>query len=300
MTTRSESLHLPAPSLAEQERSAALSARIGAEIDRRGGFLPFDDFMRMALYEPDLGYYNTTSEKFGPAGDFTTAIRGVAYDSRQVEPGFLFAALEGEKRDGHDFLEQARDRGAAAVLSSRPPDARFAGLAWVQVEYDRKALALVARNYYGRPDERLTMIGPNTRPTAPVPFRCAANNAISIVSVNGTTNCCRPGLATATPSTALNTEMAGVRTPSPKNSAAPSIPAAAIGCHNLQLRVALPSNALSANTPPSPRLSTRSMRTTYLIEMTKISDQKMSDSTPRTFACVSVTPPGEVKHCRSA
>ena len=93
------------------------------------------------------------------AGDSTTAIRGVAYDSRQVEPGFLFAALEGEKRDGHDFLEQARDRGAAAVLSSRPPDARVGGLPWVQVEDARRALALVARNYYGRPDERLLMVG---------------------------------------------------------------------------------------------------------------------------------------------
>ena len=50
-----------------------MSVRIGAEIDRRGGFLPFDEFMRMALYEPELGYYNATSAKFGPDGDFTTA-----------------------------------------------------------------------------------------------------------------------------------------------------------------------------------------------------------------------------------
>ena len=93
------------------------------------------------------------------AGDPATAIRGVAYDSRQVEPGFLFAALEGEKRDGHDFLAQARDRGAAAILSARAPAPGYSGLAWVQAEDVRRALALVARNYYGRPDERLTMLG---------------------------------------------------------------------------------------------------------------------------------------------
>jgi UDP-N-acetylmuramoyl-L-alanyl-D-glutamate--2,6-diaminopimelate ligase len=93
------------------------------------------------------------------AGEATTAIRGLAYDSRAVEPGFLFAALEGETRDGHDFLEMARARGAAAILSSRPADPRYADLAWVQVEDDRRGLALVARNYYGRPDERLLMVG---------------------------------------------------------------------------------------------------------------------------------------------
>jgi UDP-N-acetylmuramoyl-L-alanyl-D-glutamate--2,6-diaminopimelate ligase len=92
-------------------------------------------------------------------GDSTTAIRGVAYDSRAIEPGFLFAALRGGKRDGHDFLDQARARGAAAILSSRPPDARCADLAWVQVADERRGLALVSRNYYGRPDERMTMVG---------------------------------------------------------------------------------------------------------------------------------------------
>jgi SAM-dependent MidA family methyltransferase len=73
VTTRSESSQLPLPSPAEQERSAALTARISAEVERCGGFIPFDEFMRMALYEPDLGYYSAASPKFGPRGDFTTA-----------------------------------------------------------------------------------------------------------------------------------------------------------------------------------------------------------------------------------
>jgi UDP-N-acetylmuramoyl-L-alanyl-D-glutamate--2,6-diaminopimelate ligase len=92
------------------------------------------------------------------AGDPATAIRGLAYDSRQVEPGFLFAALRGQNRDGNEFVDEAIGRGAAAVLSARPAPPR-APVAWVQVEDDRLALALLARNYYGRPDERLLMIG---------------------------------------------------------------------------------------------------------------------------------------------
>jgi SAM-dependent MidA family methyltransferase len=73
VTTRSEFFALPPLSRAEQEKSAALRARIAAEIDRRDGFLPFDEFMRMALYEPVLGYYSDTRPKFGTDGDFTTA-----------------------------------------------------------------------------------------------------------------------------------------------------------------------------------------------------------------------------------
>jgi UDP-N-acetylmuramoyl-L-alanyl-D-glutamate--2,6-diaminopimelate ligase len=101
------------------------------------------------------------------SGDTSTPIRGVAYDSRAVEPGYLFAALRGSQRDGQGFVAQALGRGAAAILSSRPPatggGARPAEAArptaWVQVADDRRALALVARNYYGRPDERLEMLG---------------------------------------------------------------------------------------------------------------------------------------------
>jgi UDP-N-acetylmuramoyl-L-alanyl-D-glutamate--2,6-diaminopimelate ligase len=93
------------------------------------------------------------------SGDPMTNVRGLAYDSRSVEPGFLFAALRGGTRDGYEFVEQAAARGAVAVMSSRPGDRRPAGLAWVQVDDDRLGLALAARNYYGRPDARMTMIG---------------------------------------------------------------------------------------------------------------------------------------------
>ena len=44
-------------------------------------------------------------------------ICGLALDSREVEPGFLFAALPGAKRDGRDYIPEAIERGAVAVLS---------------------------------------------------------------------------------------------------------------------------------------------------------------------------------------
>lgn len=51
-----------------------------------------------------------------------TPIKSVVIDSRQVVPGGLFVALEGENQDGHDFVTDAISNGAAAVLVQRAPD----------------------------------------------------------------------------------------------------------------------------------------------------------------------------------
>ncbi len=92
-------------------------------------------------------------------GDPLTKVRGLTYDSRAVETGFLFAAIGGQKRDGNDFVEEAIRAGAVAVLSSRPAPPGGSSMAWVRVENERIGLALLSRNYYGCPDRRMTMIG---------------------------------------------------------------------------------------------------------------------------------------------
>jgi len=92
-------------------------------------------------------------------GDPDLPVRGLAYDSHAIEPGFLFAALRGVRRDGLEYAAQAVAAGATAVMASRPPVPAATGATWVQVPDDRLALALMARNYYGRPDERMTMVG---------------------------------------------------------------------------------------------------------------------------------------------
>ena len=53
------------------------------------------------------------------AGPPDPAVMGIAYDSRQVENGYLFAALPGQKKDGNRFVPEAVARGACAILSSR-------------------------------------------------------------------------------------------------------------------------------------------------------------------------------------
>jgi SAM-dependent MidA family methyltransferase len=64
---------LPLPSPDAQAASRALSECIAERIEAAGGWLPFVDFMDMALHLPGLGYYAGGSLKFGPEGDFVTA-----------------------------------------------------------------------------------------------------------------------------------------------------------------------------------------------------------------------------------
>ena len=89
-------------------------------------------------------------------GDRTTS-GGVALDSREVEPGGLFVAIDGARADGHDFVPAAVERGAAAVLVERPlPD-----LAVTQfvVDATRPALASAAAWWFGDPSRELTVVG---------------------------------------------------------------------------------------------------------------------------------------------
>jgi len=73
------------------------------------------------------------------------ALRSVSIDSRTLEPGALFVAIRGPRFDGHDFLAQARARGAAAALVEREVAAPT-GLALVRVADTTRALADLARH----------------------------------------------------------------------------------------------------------------------------------------------------------
>src|SRR5688572_31616097 len=60
-------------SLHESAHAMALQGLLRARIVAAGGWLSFDEYMRIALYEPGLGYYSAGAHKLGGAGDFTTA-----------------------------------------------------------------------------------------------------------------------------------------------------------------------------------------------------------------------------------
>ena len=96
-----------------------------------------------------------------PAGDLTggTGIKvtGVQDDSRQVVPGNLFVAVRGLRVDGHDFVDEAVHRGAAAVAVER--QVGDASVPQLVVDRAAAALASAAAWWYGDPSRELLTVG---------------------------------------------------------------------------------------------------------------------------------------------
>ena len=85
-------------------------------------------------------------------------VSGLEYDSRRVQPRFVFFAFPGAKVDGRAFSAQAKEKGAIATVSELPAPDGWAD-PWIQVAHGRQALALAARAFYGKPDEKLRITG---------------------------------------------------------------------------------------------------------------------------------------------
>jgi len=77
--------------------------------------------------------------------------RGIAADSREVQPGFLFAALAGTRTSGARFIEDAVKRGAVAVLGDRDcaDTAQALGIQFIAATNPRQELARMAAEFYG-------------------------------------------------------------------------------------------------------------------------------------------------------
>lgn len=88
--------------------------------------------------------------------DMNTEIEAVAYDSRKVTQNSLFVAVSGFASDGNRFIPMALEKGAAVIVTAKKPSE---DVPYVLVESDRKALALIGCNFYGKPAEAMKIIG---------------------------------------------------------------------------------------------------------------------------------------------
>nr|WP_279639165.1 UDP-N-acetylmuramoyl-tripeptide--D-alanyl-D-alanine ligase [Sphingomicrobium sediminis] len=86
------------------------------------------------------------------SGDFD--VNGVAFDSREIEPGHLFVAMPGTAHDGHDFIEKAFANGAVAALVSRDVDVPH-----IKVEDVPAALEALAKAARARLSEEAVVVG---------------------------------------------------------------------------------------------------------------------------------------------
>jgi UDP-N-acetylmuramoyl-tripeptide--D-alanyl-D-alanine ligase len=75
----------------------------------------------------------------GDAQALPTTFRGVTQDTRQVTPGCLYVALRGEHFDGHDFVAQGFQKGAAAALVERAWHTPEEAVGWPLIRVFRHA-----------------------------------------------------------------------------------------------------------------------------------------------------------------
>ncbi|UCF70323.1 MAG: UDP-N-acetylmuramoyl-L-alanyl-D-glutamate--2,6-diaminopimelate ligase [candidate division WOR-3 bacterium] len=82
-------------------------------------------------------------------------VQSIEFDSRKVKPGALYVAIAGARYDGHDFVDDAENAGAVAVIVQRKV---ATDLPQIVVENPREVLAIIGARFYGEFDE-LTKIG---------------------------------------------------------------------------------------------------------------------------------------------
>lgn len=85
-------------------------------------------------------------------------IKGISNSSKLIRAGYLFTAITGEKFDGNDYIMEAFNYGAAAVVSEMPKDNNI-NLNWIQVSDAREALARISAAFYSYPSENMKMTG---------------------------------------------------------------------------------------------------------------------------------------------
>ena len=95
---------------------------------------------------------------YGLTGDPEHEIGGLAYDSRQVKPGYMFVALKGHRQNGHDYIQDAVNKGAVALVAEefKGPHGKAAEIC---VPDSRKALSRLAIQFYNYPFKGIRLIG---------------------------------------------------------------------------------------------------------------------------------------------
>ncbi len=98
------------------------------------------------------------------AGNSSTPITGIEYDSRRIHPGAVFVAMKGGSTDGNHFISQAVAAGALGIITDSAQTfghlaVHHPNLAAIQVEHGRRALAEASAAFFGHPERKLSATG---------------------------------------------------------------------------------------------------------------------------------------------
>jgi UDP-N-acetylmuramoyl-L-alanyl-D-glutamate--2,6-diaminopimelate ligase len=115
----------------------------GAEVVDSTALAPIVEALRRAELVVDI------------EGTLPPTVSDVVDDSRAVKPGALFVAVRGTERDGHDYLPDARSRGASAAIVE---DAARTELPAIVVRDGRRAAAIAATAFFGDPSTAIRAV----------------------------------------------------------------------------------------------------------------------------------------------
>ncbi len=86
-------------------------------------------------------------------------VNSITIDSREVSNGSAFIAIKGEKVNGHDFIQQSIDSGAAIIVCEELPALLNGAVTYIQVKNAHEAAAYIAHNFYDEPSKKLKLVG---------------------------------------------------------------------------------------------------------------------------------------------
>ena len=100
-----------------------------------------------------------TSDVRKITGDSEISIAGIHFDSRKIEPGFLFVAVSGTQLDGHSYIGKAIENGAKAIVCQVLPENLVKDITYIKVNDSAKVLGEIASVWNGEPSKQLTLVG---------------------------------------------------------------------------------------------------------------------------------------------
>ncbi|GEL77970.1 UDP-N-acetylmuramoyl-L-alanyl-D-glutamate--2,6-diaminopimelate ligase [Tenuibacillus multivorans] len=83
-------------------------------------------------------------------------VKGLTDDSREIEPGYVFIAVQGYSHDGHQYIDEAIKRGASVIIGER---SLSLDIPYVQVKCSKKVLGEMVSRFYGNPSKDKIVIG---------------------------------------------------------------------------------------------------------------------------------------------
>lgn len=92
-------------------------------------------------------------------GPTDVQIKDVQIDSRKISEGSLFAAIRGEKTDGHNFINKAISAGTKVIVCEEMPSSFTDNISYIKVNNTHEAVAYIAHNFYGEPSTKIKLIG---------------------------------------------------------------------------------------------------------------------------------------------